>query len=188
MVYNEFVSKEQMEITKFVELTSANPAKLANLYPRKGCIAENSDADLVILDPMKSQTVSLQSSARFNLNKQTELLGVPEYVLVGGKVVVSDCQLRGVKTHGRFLSLAPFPATLNPTLQGRMRAPLERLDRPGDENRGPKDEVRGWDRRKLAAQQQGEKFDKNLGIYQRPLSAHGVKNQQDSTFTVKTFF
>jgi len=29
-----------------------------------------------------------------------------------------------------------------------------------------------------------EVFNKQLGIYQRPMSAHGVRNQQDSTFSL----
>ena len=174
---------EKADVSKFVELTSASAAKLLNLYPQKGCIAESSDADIVILNPMLSQTVSLPSSKKYKITAESELFGAAEYVLVDGNLVVSDCQLRSINNCGQFVSLQPLQATE----ARQVRKPLQRLDRPGDDNRSTKEEMqRGWDRRKCISQ--GEIFDKELGIYQRPLSAHGVRNQQDSTFTVKTFF
>ncbi len=54
-----------------------------------------------------------------------------------------------------------------------------------------------WDKRKLTANQNsasqvtpsGSKhMDKEIGMYQRPKTAHGVRNQQDSTFSIKSFF
>jgi len=183
LVYNELVRAEKADVSKFVELTSASAAKLLNLYPQKGCIAESSDADIVILNPMLSQTVSLPSSKKYKITAESELFGTAEYVLVDGNLVVSDCQLRSINNCGQFVSLQPLQATE----ARQVRKPLQRLDRPGDDNRSTKEEMqRGWDRRKCISQ--GEIFDKELGIYQRPLSAHGVRNQQDSTFTVKTFF
>lgn len=186
LVYNELVRAEKADVSKFVELTSASAAKLLNLYPQKGCIAESSDADIVIFNPMLSQTVSSQSSKKYKITAESELFGTAEYVLVDGNLVVSDCQLRSINKHGQFVSLQPLQAT-EASQAREIRKPLQRLDRPGDDNRSTKEEMqRGWDRRKCISQ--GEIFDKELGIYQRPLSAHGVRNQQDSTFTVKTFF
>lgn len=46
------ISKEQM----CCEL-SANPAKLYGLYPKKGVLAEGSDADIVVWDPKKQWTI-----------------------------------------------------------------------------------------------------------------------------------
>jgi len=39
MVFNEMVSNGRFDVTKFVEWTSTNPAKIYNLYPKKGTIA-----------------------------------------------------------------------------------------------------------------------------------------------------
>ena len=54
-----------------------------------------------------------------------------------------------------------------------------------------------WDRRKLTANTPASqptpsgpstKMDKEIGMYQRPKTAHGVRNQQDSTFSIKSFW
>ena len=53
-----------------------------------------------------------------------------------------------------------------------------------------------WDKRRLTGSQNNAQnstatanpLDKEIGMYQRPKTAHGVRNQQDSTFSVKSFF
>ena len=47
------ITKEQM-----CRLLSENPAKLYGVYPRKGTIAEGSDADIVVFDPEKESVLS----------------------------------------------------------------------------------------------------------------------------------
>ena len=51
MLFSEGVRAGRISLARFVALTSANPARLFGLYPRKGTIAAGSDADLVVLDP-----------------------------------------------------------------------------------------------------------------------------------------
>lgn len=189
MVYDELVGKEVVDISKFVELTSTNPAKLMNLFPRKGCISVDSDADLVIWDPMKGhEAISDTDRRNFKVPKDSTVYGVAEHVMVGGRVVVSDAQVRPMARCGAFTALAAAKAREEGCRQ--VRKPLQRLDCPGNVvvvAESPKSGRRtAWDKRKGSAPT--EIFDKELGIHQRPRSAHGVKNQQDSTFTVKTFF
>jgi len=189
VVYDELVGKEVVDISKFVELTSTNPAKLMNLFPRKGCISVDSDADLVIWDPMKGhEAISGTDRRNFKVPKDSTVYGVAEHVLVGGRVVVSDAQVRPMARCGAFTALAAAKAREEGCRQ--VRKPLQRLDCPGNVvvvAESPKSGRRtAWDKRKGSAPT--EIFDKELGIHQRPRSAHGVKNQQDSTFTVKTFF
>lgn len=192
VVYDELVGKEVVDISKFVALTSTNPAKLMNLYPLKGCIRADSDADLVIWDPMKAnEAISDTDRLTFKLPKDKTVYGAAEHVLVGGRVVVSDAQVRPMARCGAFTAQAAVKAREEGGCR-QVRKPLQRLDCPGNNvtvaaSESPKGGRRSaWDRRKGSAS--NEIFDKELGIHQRPRSAHGVKNQQDSTFTVKTFF
>lgn len=52
-ILNEFrdmVQKENIAITDAIKITTSNIAKFTKLYPRKGCLANNSDADILVLD------------------------------------------------------------------------------------------------------------------------------------------
>lgn len=56
------ITKEQMAL-----LLSENPAKLYGAYPRKGILAEGSDADIVVLDP-KAQGVVTAAEQEYNMD------------------------------------------------------------------------------------------------------------------------
>jgi len=187
VLYHHLVDKQVFDIRKLVELTSSNPAKLMNQFPARGCVREGSRADLAILHPMKSQTVSSKSATVFQLAKDSDIVGVVDTVIVDGKLVVTEGQLRPMAAWGGFLAQVPNTTVVEKAFRQETRVPLQRIDRPQDNVQSPKDGRRAWDKQRKCVSQ-GEIFDKELGIYQRPLSAHGVRNQQDSTFTVKTFF
>ncbi|MGO4106707.1 allantoinase [Paenibacillus sp. YAF4_2] len=50
--------KRQIPLHQLSELLSAGPAKRFGLYPQKGLIAEGADADLVLVDPNRSYTLT----------------------------------------------------------------------------------------------------------------------------------
>jgi len=192
LVWSKAVEGEKMEPTRFVEVTSTAAAKMLNIFPRKGCIAEGSDADIVVWNPVNVRTVSqkdCQHGTDFNVLEGVSIHGAPEFVLSNGKIVVAEYQVNTTSGAGNFVESTAFPPSLYDRVQDKDRAarptPVQRESMPAS-NGAPIDSVdssfglttpRGYSGAK-------EVFNKQLGIYQRPMSAHGVRNQQDSTFSL----
>lgn len=89
LLYTYGVLQNKISLNEFVALTSTNAAKIFSLYPRKGYIAEGADADLVIWDPNKKQTISATShhqNCDHNIYEGFKTTGKPEKVIVKGKL------------------------------------------------------------------------------------------------------
>ena len=97
MIQRTFGVREgRIGLNRMVELLATNPAKLFGLYPRKGTLAVGSDADIVIFDPERRVTISASthhSRIDYSLYEGTEVVGVPELVLLRGNVLVENGEL-----------------------------------------------------------------------------------------------
>lgn len=60
VVYTAGVAGKKMSLAGMCRALSENPAKLYGLYPRKGVLAEGSDADIVVYDPKASHILRAQ--------------------------------------------------------------------------------------------------------------------------------
>lgn len=113
MLYHHGVRTGRISLNRFVELTSTSAAKLFGLYPRKGTIAVGSDADIVIWNPDKPLTLSVDShhsNVDYNLFEGEEVVGAPDVVLVRGQVIVEDDTLVAQAGAGQFVKRARFGA------------------------------------------------------------------------------
>ncbi|HEY6787480.1 MAG TPA: amidohydrolase family protein [Trebonia sp.] len=93
MLFSEGVVTGRISLDRFVELTSANAARLFGLYPRKGAIAVGSDADLALWDPQKRMTIdgaSMQSRAGYSVYDGWTVQGWPRFVIRRGQVMLAD--------------------------------------------------------------------------------------------------
>ena len=96
---------------RFVELMCANPAKVFNIYPQKGCIRPGSDADIAIWDPVKKVNYGVnvaQHRTDYNLYEGMELTGFPVKVMLRGEVIVDNGEWKGKRGGGRFLHCEPL--------------------------------------------------------------------------------
>jgi dihydropyrimidinase len=117
MIHEFGVRAGRISLNRMVELLSTNPAKLFGLYPRKGTIAVGSDADIVVFDPARKQTISAASShskTDYNLYEGTEVTGVPELVMLRGQVLVENDELVAQPGVGQFVARAKFGEELKP--------------------------------------------------------------------------
>jgi len=89
----------------FIKLVSTNPAKIFGLYPRKGCLAPGSDADIVIWDPKRELIYGTQYAKHrtdYNLYEGWKLVGFPEKVYLRGKLIVDQDQWLGYAGYGQY--------------------------------------------------------------------------------------
>jgi dihydropyrimidinase len=118
MIHNFGVREGRISLNRMVELLCTNPAKLFGLYPRKGTIAVGCDADLVIFDPEKAQTITAagqQSRTDYNLYEGTEVVGDVETVLLRGNVIVDGGEVVAEPGIGQFVRRARFGENLAAT-------------------------------------------------------------------------
>mgnify|MGYP000409766547 FL=1 len=109
LVYNGGVNSGRISLNKFVELTSTAAAKTFGLFPKKGTIAVGSDADIIIFDPHRKETISIKNACThhmrvdYNAYEGFEVTGFTETVLSRGKIIINKCEYVGKKGDGRFL-------------------------------------------------------------------------------------
>ena len=111
MLLYQGVREGKLNLQHFVDLVSTMPARLFGLFPRKGTIAPGSDADLLIFDPERTLTISASNQHQrvdYNPYEGMHVQGVPDTVLLRGKVIVRDGQYVGGKGGGQFLSRKTF--------------------------------------------------------------------------------
>jgi dihydropyrimidinase len=93
---------------RLVEVACTNPARIFGLYPRKGVIAEGSDADLVVWDPSQPSRLTLASIDDGNDWSPYEGFNVPgriRHVIARGDHIVRDGDLVDEEHRGQYLSI-----------------------------------------------------------------------------------
>jgi dihydropyrimidinase len=113
MLWTHGVATGRLTMNEFVAVTSTNIAKILNMYPKKGAVLVGADADLVVLDPKKSKTITAakqQSAIDYNVFEGKVVTGLPRFTLTRGQVAVHDGEMRTQEGHGRFVAREARPA------------------------------------------------------------------------------
>ncbi len=100
------VAAGELTLPRWVELCSTTPARMFGLYPRKGVIAPGSDADIVVYDPDRPWTISVDNhhmALDYSAYEGIEVAGRVDTVVSRGRVIVRDDEYRGQKGDGMYL-------------------------------------------------------------------------------------
>jgi len=106
VAFTKFVAERKMPLTRFVDITSANAARILGLYPQKGAIQPGSDADLVLIDPTVRKTIALadlHADADYSIWEGFACQGYPVMTILRGKVIVEHGKLVGSSSDGRWV-------------------------------------------------------------------------------------
>lgn len=106
LIFSEGVRKGRITREQFVECCCLNPAKLSGLYPKKGAIAPNFDADLVIFDPNEKWQITknrLHENVDYTPYEGIQVTGAVVDVLLRGQWLVKEGSFVGEKITGNYL-------------------------------------------------------------------------------------
>jgi len=106
LLWSEGVAKGRISANKYVELSSANRPRIFGMYPKKGCIAPGSDADIVIFDPNERHTLSAKThhmNVDYSAYEGHEVQGKCKTVILRGKVAVDEGKVLIEKGYGQYV-------------------------------------------------------------------------------------
>jgi dihydropyrimidinase len=106
LMYTYGVLQNRISLNRFVQIMSANPAKIFGMYPRKGTIAPGADADIVLFDPNRESTISVKTSKHhcdYSAFEGFKTKGEPVSVLVNGEWALKNGKVTVKKGSGKFI-------------------------------------------------------------------------------------
>jgi dihydropyrimidinase len=98
--------KRGLSLQRIAEVMTSGPARVFDLWPRKGQIEIGSDADFTVVDLHKERVFSpeeLGSYSDYSLYENRTLKGWPVRTIVRGTTVMRDGKLTGQPGFGQFL-------------------------------------------------------------------------------------
>ena len=99
------VSMGRMSLSRFVRMTSTNPARILGLT-RRGSLRKGYHADLIIVDLRKEGRVDpsmFESKAKYSPFEGYETRGEVTVTIVGGQVVMEEGEIVGSEASGKIL-------------------------------------------------------------------------------------
>jgi dihydropyrimidinase len=106
LLFSEGVNPGKISLNKFVEVSSTNAAKIFGMFPKKGCIAVGSDADIVIFDASEEHTISAkthQMNVDYSAYEGWKLKGKVKTTILRGQVAVHNGEFKINKGYGKFV-------------------------------------------------------------------------------------
>ncbi len=111
VLWHHGVNTGRLTMNEFVQVTSANAARIFNIYPRKGSVSVGADADLVVWDPQATKTISAKTHHQkidFNIFEGMTVKGSASTTISNGKIVFSNGELKVEKGAGNYVNRPPY--------------------------------------------------------------------------------
>ncbi|KAF6243946.1 dihydroorotase [Nitrosopumilus sp. b1] len=106
ILLSEGVNKDRINLQQLVKLTSNNAAKIFGMYPQKGSLEKNSDADITMIDLKKEKKVTTELFGGFSdylVYDGWNLKGWPVKTIVRGEIIAEDFQVVGKPGYGKLV-------------------------------------------------------------------------------------
>ena len=106
ILLNDGVNQNKITLEQFVHFTSTNAAKIFGMYPKKGTLEKDSDADITMIDLKKEKKVSSELFGGFSdyiVYEGRNLKGWPVKTIVRGELISDDFEVIGKLGHGKLV-------------------------------------------------------------------------------------
>lgn len=112
LMFTEGYIKRRIDLNTMAKILSENAAKMYGIFPQKGAIQSGSDADIVIIDQNKADTLGarlLRGKSDYSIWEGEKVKGFPVMTFLRGKMIARDGELVIDKPFGRHVvGLAPY--------------------------------------------------------------------------------
>jgi dihydropyrimidinase len=106
ILFSRGVSEGRISVNAFVALTATNHARLYGLYPRKGSIGPGFDADMVLWDPNRTETICqdrMHHGCDYTPFEGQQVKGWPVMTILRGEIACEDGKVLNTPGCGQFL-------------------------------------------------------------------------------------
>ena len=106
ILLNDGVNQNRITLEQFIRFTSQNAAQIFGMYPQKGTLEKNSDADITMIDLKKEQKVTSDLFGGFSdyiVYEGRNLRGWPVKTIVRGETIADDFEVIGKLGHGKLV-------------------------------------------------------------------------------------
>lgn len=111
VMYTEGYRERGWSLNKLVRKVSSNPAKIMGMFPQKGSLAVGSDADIIIIDPDRNETLradTWRTDCDWCPYEGETFYGYPDYTFVRGRAIVEDGEIQeDTNGHGKRIKRKP---------------------------------------------------------------------------------
>ena len=106
LLYDQGIHGGKIDLQTLAKITSTNAAKMYGIYPKKGCLAEGSDADSVVVDADREITLDTdraRGKSDYSLFEGRTVKGAPVMTFLRGQLVAENGEIVADKASGQFL-------------------------------------------------------------------------------------